>query len=320
MSAAEGKLALDVIGMGLVSPLAMTPAQHVAFARADASMAASGAFLRRDGDPVDALYCAWLEPRLSLGERLAELGARAAEDATRGVAPSRIPTVLISEAPWSGLEQAALDVMRSRLEGLGLALRASLCGAAAIADALHRAERLLVDAPAVLVVAADSFISPAALSQRAPDWSSWERSGPPASEAAAALLVGRASQRRVGRILWASDAEHSSMDDNDEPTTGAALTSLLRRADRQLSRSYGQRTVDLLREQSWEYAASRCPELLGADHVSTCIEDRAGRVGAAAGLLHLLVGLADEGADQPFGSWVISRDGRRSLTVAEADR
>lgn len=318
MSLVSQPLSLEITGAGLVSAMGMTPEQHVAFARADTSMATSGAFVGRDGEPLDAIYCAWIDPKADLAERLSQLALRAAASACGSDLPAaNIPTILITEAAWAGLSEAHIASVSDALTAQRYRVDQVMHGAGAVAAALCRAATLLEHNDRVLALCVDSYIAPAALPHRAMRWSDWERSGAPASEGAAALCVSSGGTSSLGRVRWAGSHHAASNDDNDEPVDGDALTLLLRSAATNTLRSYGQHTVDALREQAWSFAASRCHELLGADHLPSCIEERAGRLGAAAGLAHLVFGLHDAPTATLFASWSISRDGTRSLCVAE---
>ncbi len=319
MTSAGQSLALDVLGAGLVSPMALTPEQHVAFAKADTSMATGGAFIGRDGEPVDAIYCAWLDPRAALATRLSEMALRAASGACGTDTDAAVPTVLITEAPWLGLAQTDLMQLTDALAKRGFVVDLATYGAGSVGGALGKVAELSEQHERVLIVAVDSYISPVALPHRAMTWSDWERSGAPASEGAAALCVGRGASLAslVGRLCWTGACAAASTDDNDEPVDGNALTQLLQSANEAVPRSYGQHTFDTLREQAWSFAATRCHALLGADHAPVCIEERTGRLGAAAALAPLVFGLHEAPAGTRLASWCVSRDGTRSLCIAE---
>ncbi len=74
---------LAVVGTGLVTPLARTPAEHAFFVRAEVGPAAPGAFVDEEGESIPVAYCAWLGAHLPVAERLRALGTHALRDALR---------------------------------------------------------------------------------------------------------------------------------------------------------------------------------------------------------------------------------------------
>ena len=308
-------LKLHIAGMGLVSPMALTAEQHVAFARADATMATTGAFLGPDGDPLDALYCAWIDPRADQVTRLTELAARAINDAV-GHAASRVPTVLITAHPRAFDTADVPAAVTDALADQPLTVAARLRGSAAVAEALTIANKLTRQHERVLVLAVDTFITPSALAERVEQASEWLPSAPPWSEAAAAMCVSsQPSEPHAPRITWCGSGMASSCDDNDEPVDGRALTALLRQSATLLPHSHGPSAVDSLREHSWRIAAARCHDLLGVDHEEHSIESRAGIWGAASGVGNLVMALAQ--CPARAAAWSVSADGLRSLCITE---
>ena len=186
----------------------------------------------------------------------------------------------------------------------------------------------------MLIVAVDSGIDLATLPRAAARATEWERTPPPLSEGAAAVLLA-APPGPWGRLALALEGVAPARDDGEAPVDGDAMTALLRAALASGSASlpvvqtYGPHNVDELRQLTWNYAAARCfDEGIWAGCELICVEDDIGRLGAAAGAAHLvygaargrLIGFADLG-DAPsstFVSWAISVDGALGLSLVEA--
>src|SRR5690242_6786016 len=96
---------LAIVGMGLVTPLARTPAEHALFLRAEVGPPAPGGFVDEDGEPIPVTYCPWLGARLAVGERLRALASLAVEDALRPLDRSpragraRVPLAVLAISP-----------------------------------------------------------------------------------------------------------------------------------------------------------------------------------------------------------------------------
>ncbi|RLB63943.1 MAG: hypothetical protein DRI90_05730, partial [Deltaproteobacteria bacterium] len=121
--------------------------------------------------------------------------------------------------------------------------------------------------------------------------------------------------------------EGSSSDEDDEIVDGAAMTQLVNQAagsGLRITQAFGQHNVDRLRHLSWTFSVSRNCSAFDPLCRFDCVEDAIGRVGAAAGAVHLVYGLATElHGTPPFGgggtlaAWAVSRDGTRGLAIAK---
>jgi len=185
-----------------------------------------------------------------------------------------------------------------------------------------------------VIVGLDSHVGEDALAEIAQGpQSSWVREPPPPSEGAAALVVmdlsaaHRAPVEVLGVVHHASTAKGASNDDNDVPVDGSSMTGLLRavpalRAPAPLV--FGQLATDPLRQTEWQLAVARAHAHFHPEHELRCIEKDVGVVGAAAGTMNLVYGLAVARArttdmpiepNDPFFAWAIARDGTRGLAV-----
>ena len=61
---------LAVASISLVSPLALSPSEHVFFARAEVTPHASGAFTTREGESLPINDCAWIPASRPWASRL----------------------------------------------------------------------------------------------------------------------------------------------------------------------------------------------------------------------------------------------------------
>ncbi|UQA63182.1 hypothetical protein [Polyangium aurulentum] len=340
--------ALAVIGMGLVSPLGLTPEEHAFFVRAGVGPQAPGAFRDKHGDPIPAAYCAFLGAALPVGDRLRALGALAHATATEGWqeraalvqkngARAPGPVFVVTGAPRTGLAEAdrrAIEV------GVGEAAGRRperFTGEAGFFAALARAAEHLEQRAesAAVIVAADSFIAPAALEEwRRMGTTPWESDLPRPAEAAAAVLVMLPDEaQRVGIEVLATVAASATKmgaanDDNDEIVDGAALTALVRALPalgEPFGASFGQHGGSGLRRREWEMAAARNASRFDPTCAYVCLESKVGSFGAAAGAAALVHGIAvhrhrawpEEPRDAaPFVAWAISRDGTRGICAA----
>jgi hypothetical protein len=329
---------VHVAGVGLVSPVALTAAEHAFYLRAGAPMGVLGAFIDATGEPVDVSHCPWLGAEAPIAQRLAWLGQAATSDALGGVAPSeRIPTILVTAAAWAGLStEEGADAQRALAKNLPIEIGATCEGAAGTFQALRIAQTWLDTVSCVLVLAVDSFVSPRALTACATAATPWERNKAPWGEAAAALLIGRGSARPWGTILTSMAATAEANDDNDAAVDGNVMTAMLRAALEAYPKAHpvvqtlGPHNVDELRHVTWNYAACRCfDEGIWPECELVSVEDDIGQVGAASGAVHLAYGFArarhigDAARDvvppgRSFAAWSVSRDGTVGLALAEA--
>lgn len=335
-------MTLAIVGTGLVSPLGLTPAQHAFFARARLGMNPPSAFLDSKGDPAPVYHCPWLGAKLPIAERLAALGQRAVEGALGAVVGRSKEALLFVclSAPRPGLTQADRDAATRVLAGAtSTTVHQVRSGAASFFDALSQAEQLVARERGriVVVVAIDSFVSlemvRSGLTMPA---ATWVRESPALSEASAAVAVMNGAAARelgvpvLGTIHHAGTRMGTGTDDDDATVDGSALTALIEEIpdlDGPIRRAYGQDRVDLLRQREWTYGAARNADRFHLHLSTSSIEVKTGRVGAAAGAVQLVHGIAAErhyaGIEHeagvgPFLAWAISQDGRRGICVAQA--
>jgi hypothetical protein len=222
------------------------------------------------------------------------------------------------------------------LVGARQALRAT--GAAGFFQGLGEASRVLDrgEADAVVVVAADTMISPTALAALAASaFHPWVASPPRPAEGAAALLVTTEDAARtldiprVGRIAHHGAAPGKGSDEDDEIIDGAAMATLLRAIPSALGAiglALGQQGVDPLRTREWHLATARNVGRFHREALFECLEARIGLLGAAAGASNLVYGAAmrrHRSWERPIAaegllvSWAISRDGLRGLAALD---
>ena len=335
---------LAVVGIGLVSPLGLTPEEHAFFLRAEVHPATPGGFVDGEGAPLRAAYCPWLGARLPVAMRLTALAQTALRSALAPVAgpplvneTGRVSAALhvVTSAPRTGLtseDRAALEADLAGAFDPSTATRAA--GEAAFFGALASAAARLQQGPAqaVVIVAADSLIceGPLAEWQRLRQMP-WEADLPLAGEVAAAVTVmlpafaRRAGIEILATIHHAATAQGEANDDNDAIIDGAAMTTLLRTLPPiggPVRASFGPHGMGSLRRREWEMAAARLPGHVDSTCDFVCLESRIGTAGAAAGAAGLVYGIAVQrhgtwasprAADAPFVAWAISPDGTRGL-------
>lgn len=330
-------MTLAILGLGLVSPLGLTPAQHVFFARAEVGPAAPGAFLDADGETMNVAYCPWLGAELPVSDRLAALGAAALGEALAplgGRAPSGLH--VCTAAPRLGLADGDRGACEAALAGAARVSRPSrTTGEAGFFAALAQArERLERGAEAIAaVVAVDSLIAPPLLAGwRRAATTPWEGNLPRPAEAAAAIVLALPAEARrsglpvLGTLHHAAVLRGEANDDNDAIIDGGPLTALLRAAaPGPFAAVFGQQAVGNLRRREWDIASARVATSFRPACVFTAVETLVGCVGAAAGAACFAFGAAamrhrafvDEPAEEgPLLAWSISRDGTRGLCTA----
>ena len=331
-------MTLEVIGAGLVSPAGLSSTEHVFFLRAGVTLPARSPFLTAEDRRVPVAYCPWIGARASVAERLermAEAALAEADPPRPGADP--IALLLCVPPPRPGLTDADTSALGDRIaRRLGARAVTRFQGEAGAFAALGRARSLLSGgaAGAVVLVAADSLVSPEALADRLARPPSPYAEAPldPGEGSAALVLVpparGRAAGRTpLGTIDAAATAPGAATDDDDEIVDGAAMTAALRALPRGAPARavFGQARVDGLRAREWEIAVARSAERLHPEHEVYCLEESTGALGAAAGAMHLAYGLAvlrhaatrePTARDAPFYAWAISRDGTRGIAAA----
>jgi hypothetical protein len=328
---------LAIVATGMVSPLGLTPEEHAFFARAEVGPAAPGAFVDAEGETMNVAYCPWLGARLPIAQRLAALGTAALASVLAALPEgAAVALFACTAAPRAGLAEADRVAAEEALCEAATATATRATGEAGFFYALAQAATLLEKGSVrfAAVVAADSLIAPPLLA----DWqriatTPWESNLPrPAEGAAAVLLTLPVEARRRGLEVIAT-LRHSaclrgeSHDDNDAIVDGAALTALLRGVPRGIGAVFGQQRLDGLRRREWAIASARVAQAFRQDCVFVSIEHAIGCLGAAAGAMNLVHGIAvhrhrawpiEEGAGlpdgrSPFLTWAVSRDGTRGL-------
>jgi hypothetical protein len=316
-----------VAGIGLVSPIGMTTRDHAFFLRARVQVPGGSPFVDDQGKRVEAVFCPWIGARASVIERVARMGEIAMHEACDGERREvELLVVLPDPRPGFGEEHGAAVVQRlARFQSTRTIERFQ--GDAGGVAAIRRADELLENTAAVLVVAVDSFVSLEGLQyclERRPSF--WSVETPTPSEAAAAVLLTR-RDGLLGTIEAAFIARGSAREDNDVPPDGKALSAALRRlpGSDPIRVVVGQSAVDDLRAREWNFAHTRNLARIPIGPSSHCFEKDAGRVGAAAGLANLAYGLAvsrhqtlPEPAlrEAPFLAWAISPDGTAGVALA----
>jgi hypothetical protein len=338
--------ALAVVGTGLVTPLARTPAEHALFIRAEVGAPAPGGFANEKGEPIPVAYCPWLGAHPAAEDRLVALAKVALADALdplrRREGGARVPLAVlaISSAPRVGLgeperkafEAALASEVKERAVG-------RLTGEAGFFEGLGVAQRVLQGGAvrAVLVIAADSYVTPAYLAEyQHLGACAWDTDLPRPSEGAAAVLLTTPDfARREGvevlaTIRYAATRHGEASDENDVLVDGADLAALLRGlpgACRPIGASFGPHGGGALREREWNLAAARSVEAFDASCACLALENTVGALGAASGAANFVYGLAVHryGAwpveygprvDAPFIAWGISRNGIRGIAAA----
>ena len=335
-----------VVGTGLVSPRGLTAAENAFTLRAAIRVTLPSPFLDAAGQPVRVGFCPWLGARMPLAERLTSMASaalaealapvRAAVEAHRLDLPDgALELVVCVSPPRPELSQ---ETIRTALAGPAIGAPPTtpvtyVVGPAAFFSGLAACASRLASGPrrVAVVLGVDSFVSVESLEQaiRAP--SPWAKQPPRPSEAAAALvLMDDAAARHAGLEPLATVASAATLvgearDDNDLPTDGAAMTSLLRDVpplDGPVVGVFGQNGVDSLRESEWLFASARNHLRFFPAHDRVSLENQIGRVGAAAGAAgaayaiaaarHRTLALPPD-VRGPLLAWAISPDGARGL-------
>lgn len=331
---------LSIFGAGLITPIATNTLQHVAFIAAGLGLNPPSAFLV-DGEPFGVRHCQWLGARMGAADRQIVLARRALLEAASGDARAPMPLLVCTSATRVGFTTDDARAIHAALDGGNeerwcsgrFRVVGSFSGAAGGFEALAKAQELVANgAPRVAIVAVDSFISLDAIRDLYPELASAWTSDPLApSEGAAAVLVGPSDTAELARVLFADTRMGSGNDDDEANVDGAAMTALLRAVPPcpPIARWYGQSEAGLLRNNEWRYAVARNITRAHAEYEGVCLEHATGALGAAAGLAHVVYGVAVERsrtADDepvpggPIATWAISRDGTRGLAVLEVTK
>ena len=308
-------MVLGVEEMALVSPLGLTPSEHVFFRRAEVSPHASGAFTNEDGEAFPIHDCSWIPAVRPWASRVRLL----ARQALSHVAPSSPSAPILLVAP---VEAAAGDADLPRFLSLGgRAVAAVRTGSAAYLAALAEAEGLLSREPEVVVLAVDSLLS----RERVEAWAEARYSGftrnplPPSEGAAAVRLVSPKRSPLAGKVLSIAYGKSAATDHNDLAADGVALTRAFGEIGipPKVPLVVGPRDEDPLRTRDFHIAAARHRDRIdGAEMPS--LEGSLGRLGSAGGLMSLVFALAWLRHDLPLPAaqgkglavaWARSEDG-----------
>ncbi|MEP7123454.1 MAG: hypothetical protein ABJE95_21180 [Byssovorax sp.] len=319
-------MALAVAEISLVSPLALTPSEHVFFTRAEVTPHASGAFTTRDGEALPIHDCPWIPASRPWGSRLRLL----AKQALARVLPTSAKTPILLVAPKEAVTGDA-ELLRF-LTLSGHAVVSVRSGSAAFVSALAEARELLAKEPEVIVLAVDSLLSQREITAWAEvRYSAFTRNPLPPSEGAAAVrLVQGMRLPLAGKIHAFAGAVSEATDDNDAPPDGVALGRAFAELGlpATLPLLVGPRDVDPLRTREFHLVAARNHARI--DRAETpSFEGRIGLFGSAAGLMSAVFALAwlrhGLPLPEPAGrrvalSWARSRDGAVGAALVGDDR
>jgi hypothetical protein len=335
-------MTLAIVGTGLVSPYGQTPREHAFFLRALLPPPLGSPFLGPKDKPVPIEVSHVLGAATPVPLRLAALVQRAVDDALAPVRERtglRLGVLLVTGRPRPGLTKADLSHVEAAVTQRVKPLFVSRAwgSAGVFAELLGAATRAKEErASALLVIAADTFVSLDYVTHYVDHLPSrWMMWPPTPSEGAAALLLfdladaARSKLSAMGSIGKSAAASSASNDENDEPADGAALSALLRQvAGDSVHYVFGQPDADNLRSREWLLAMARNAERFRAGHEDICLEASIGNVGAAAGAMSIVYGLAalrhrtldaDWPRHAPFLAWAISRDGTRGMASVAAE-
>jgi hypothetical protein len=131
----------------------------------------------------------------------------------------------------------------------------------------------------------------------------------------------------LGTIEGLAGADGRSTDEDDEPVDGTALCAVMRALPSRgpIVAVLGQGEVDELRHREWHLASARVADRFSPALTAASLERLTGRVGAAAGLMSVVHGLAlcrhraeaPGHRGLPWLAWAISPDGRRAAALAQ---
>lgn len=328
---------LAIFGTGLVTPIATNAPQHAAFVASGLGLNPASAFLV-DDEPLAVRHCPWLGAQVGVRDRQIVLARRALLEGVGGPSGSEIPLLVCTSQDRLGFTAEdraallrALDAENEERWARGrFRVRETFLGAAGAFDALAYANELVASgADRVALVAVDSLISLDTIRDLFPTLQApWTSDVLAPSEGAAATLLGPRGDGQIAEVLFAATKLGQGSDDDDAIVDGAAMTALVRAIPRcaPITRWYGQSQGDQLRRHEWRYAITRNVERAHPDYDGICLEHESGSLGAAAGLAHLVYGVAcelhhepddDPRPGGPIAAWAISRDGLRGLAALE---
>lgn len=295
---------------------------------------------------VDVRCCPWLGHRYSLFDRLCSMALTAAREALvlrtpQGQRPFQgrlhLMTIVSSSRPDFGPDQQNQLQAYLRQE-LGPVDSSLSTGDAAVFECLKRAEALFAQGgvDAVLLVAADSFISLSAAAGRVQfPGSPWAPLLPPLGEGAAALLLTHPHRARefgtqLADITGAGFLEGRARHDNEELIDGLPLTWLLAQVGTKGAHvaAYGPHGSSSLGRREWDLALVRNRRVLLDDSPVFCLEERLGLLGAAATTVSLAFAIGSyyygavsfdgvaEGSLAPIFVWGLGEDSRRGVVTA----
>jgi hypothetical protein len=301
--------------MALVSPLGLSPSEHVFLRRAEVSPHSSGAFVDKEGNTLPLHDCAWIPASRPWSSRVRLLAQLALSRAAP--LPNKAPVILI--APPEALE-GDFDLARSLSLG-GRAIVAKHTGSAAYLAALQDAAEMLEREPQVIVLAVDSHLSRGRLEEWfAARHSRFTRNPlPPCEGAAAVRLVPARRAPLAGKVLSVAWGRSPATDRNDLPADGAALTQSLTDLGMpaRIPLVVGPRDEDPLRMRDFHIAATRHYARFESAEMPS-LEGKMGTFGSAAGLMSAVFALAWLRHDLPLPatggkraavSWARSEDG-----------
>ena len=314
-------MALGVADIALVSPLGLSPSEHVFFARAEVSPHSSGAFIDKDGQALPIHDCPWIPASRPRASRIRLLAKQALGRA--GVAAGKVPIYLIG--PEAAIARDA-DLVRF-LALSGHRIEKTFTGSAAHVAAFVAAEKALQDEGEIVVLAVDSLLS----RQEIEAWYDVRYSGftrnplPPSEGAAAMRLLTTTRAPLAGKIHAFASAQSEATDDNDLMTDGVALTRVLGnlRLPAQVPLVVGPRDVDALRMRDFHLASVRHHQKLERAEMPS-FEGRVGNFGSAGGLMSAVFAMAwlrhglalPEGIDKQIAvAWARSRNGTVSAVL-----
>ncbi|WP_437621375.1 hypothetical protein [Sorangium sp. So ce1151] len=319
-------MAIDVGELSLVSPLGLSPSEHVFFLRAEVSAHTSGAFTNRDGEALPLHDCPWIPASRPRASRLRLL----AKQALARVRPTSRRTPILLVAPP---EAATGEADLSRFLSLsGHAVAGVRTGSAAYVSALQEAQEVLRNEAEVVVLAVDSLLSQRTIE----DWlgvrySAFTRNPLPPSEGAAAMRLVRTTHApAAGRVHALAAGRSEATDENDLPTDGAALARVFAELGlpARVPLVVGPRDVDPLRIRDFHLAAVRHHQKLDRAEMPS-LEGRIGLFGSAAGLMSAVFAISwlrhglplpDPEAKRVALSWARSRDGSLGAVLVGDER
>lgn len=325
---------LAVLGLGLSSPVGLTPKDHAFFVPAKYPSAAPTPFTRTDGSRVRVRYAPWIGAHASFVDRCERLLLPAATGAL-----AEVPNQTLSGGPLlfcaDRKRQTELEPVRDALaRKLGASTTLAFSGCAGFFDALVHASQEVKKHSVVAVAAVDSAIDLELLTEceeRKPSY--WSQTFPPPGEASAVFLVtARENAARLrlpswGTITKAGLQAGTSSDLDDEPVDGNALTRLMRELPfaRPAKTVVGPMHCGDLRRREWFNAMPRCHAQLDDNHQLRCLELATGYLFAAGGAASMAFTLASfrhqaflnhvHSQDVAF-VWGISEDGTRGAATA----